>query len=173
MTADNRREVRFFVSYAQKNQSLAAKFRDRLDDQLKPSKTYRFLAWQDIEILPGLEWKAEIGDALKKCDIGLLLITPSFLSSSFIREYELPAFVGGESGAGPEDGRKPFIPVLLSDVNDERHDLAGLKKTQIYAYKATNGHRKSFHNCNGSQREAFVAQLHERIESRLDRLFGR
>jgi hypothetical protein len=164
MTADSRREVRFFVSYAQNNLSLALKFKQKFEDQLRPSRAYSFSLWQDVEILPGQYWKKEINDSLTACDLGLLLITPSFLSSSFIKAVELPAFVG-------VDAPKPFIPVLLSDINIKRHDLAGLDNNQIYAYKSNGGARKSFGKCNGSQRDSFVEVLHELIESRLDKLY--
>jgi TIR domain len=169
MTADSRREVRFFVSYAQKNQSLANNFRQKFDDQIEPSKSYKFTLWQDIEILPGQDWRGGIEKALRECDLGLLLITPSFLSSRFVRDVELPVFLGVDEGGGGATS-KPFIPVLLSEINLDLHDLGGLEKSQIYSYPTKSG-RKSFNRCNGSQRDAFVERLHALIEKRLDRMF--
>lgn len=77
------------------------------------------------------------------------------------RKEELPNFVG--------DGAKPVIPVMLRKVNLDRHDLKGLKESQIYRYKAGHDNFRSYAQCGSEQRDDFVFDLHDKIEQRLDR----
>lgn len=128
---------------------------------LKPSKAYDFELWRDTNILPGEDWHKEIKNALSKCGLGLLLISPEFLGSKFIAEEELRMFVGGEG--------KPVIPVMLRKVNLERHDLKGLIVSQIYRYKAGPNNFRTYAQCGSEQREEFVYDLHDKIEQRLER----
>jgi len=45
--------------------------------------------WADTEIQPGLVWREEIEAALDRAAAGVLLMTPSFLESPFIRDVEI------------------------------------------------------------------------------------
>jgi hypothetical protein len=139
MTTDKRIEVEFFVSY------------------------YRFEFWQDSVILPGETWIKEIRNALGRCSLGLLLVSPAFLASPFITEEELQKFVGESS--------KPVIPVMLRKVNLKLHDLRGLGETQLFRLKAGPNNYRSYAQCGSSQRNDFVYVLHEQVEARLDKLF--
>ena len=130
MSKNKKIEVKFFLSYAHENMQLATRFKDLILEQMGPSRTYNYQIWNDIEnILPGQDWVREIKSALRECHLGLLIISPSFLNSKFIIDTELPTFVG--------DGAKACIPILLSPVNFRRHDLKGLKATQIYRYRTS------------------------------------
>lgn len=46
--------------------------------------------WPTTHIDPGSEWRDEINHAVKKSDIAILLVSPSFMASEFIRDCELP-----------------------------------------------------------------------------------
>nr|VFJ42626.1 MAG: TIR domain-containing protein [Candidatus Kentron sp. FM]VFJ43324.1 MAG: TIR domain-containing protein [Candidatus Kentron sp. FM]VFK05489.1 MAG: TIR domain-containing protein [Candidatus Kentron sp. FM] len=45
--------------------------------------------WHDGQIEPGTDWQSEIMDALERCHLALLLISPDFLHSEFIYSEEL------------------------------------------------------------------------------------
>ena len=163
MPEHSRTKVRFFMSYAHENAQLAGRFKNLILEQMGPSKSYDYEIWQDDEqLLPGVNWAEGIRDALKECDLGLLLISPSFLNSKFITYHELPEFVGGNA--------KACIPVMLGPINLRRHDLKGLKTAQIFRYKTSNGQYKNLSDCNPRQRGQFCEQLFDKIENRLDRL---
>lgn len=89
-----KKRIDLFVSYARSNKTLANKFLKRYGEQAGASKNYHYVFWKDTDILVGEDWHAAIDEALKKCDIGLLLISPAFLLSNYISENELPKFVG-------------------------------------------------------------------------------
>lgn len=46
--------------------------------------------WDDGDIQPGEEWELSIFEAMEQADVAVILISPDFLSSKFIREKELP-----------------------------------------------------------------------------------
>ena len=154
--------VSFFVSYAQKNRKRADAFLERLNEQMRPSKSYDFRPWRDSHILVGEDWDAEIHSALDACHFGLLLVSPVFLVRDYIRREELPRFVGIAA--------KPVVPVLLEPVDAERHDLLGLESRQIYAWNGPRV-RMAFSECSTDQHKSqFVRELYQQIERRLDKI---
>ena len=74
----------------------------------------------DLNIIVGEDWDKEIKKSLKKCDLGMLLISCSFLNSKYINEVELPRFVYNQE--------KPCGPVLFQKIDFKLHDLKGLEK---------------------------------------------
>ena len=161
MTIDERIRISFFVSYAHLDDEYADPFMKGLKEMLAPSRKYKFEFWQDQNILPGDHWANAISNALKQCTLGLLLVSPAFLGSEFITKIELPAFL--------EDASKPVIPIMLRKVNFRRHDLKGLAAKQIFRFKAGPDNYRSYAQCGDSQRSDFVYDLHEQIESSLDK----
>jgi TIR domain len=76
---------RLFISYSHEDEA----WRDRLtrhlvalEDILDP--------WSDKSIRIGSTWQEEIRSALEDAQAAILIVTPSYLSSSFIREQEIP-----------------------------------------------------------------------------------
>jgi hypothetical protein len=157
-----RTRVRFFISYAHDDQPLPDDLVLRLRKQMVPSRGYEHELWHDRGILVGERWAEEIDNALKECQVGILLLSPSFLGSGFIGRVELPRFVG--------DAAKPVIPVMLRPVNLQRHDLKGVEEYQIYRLDG----KKTFDQLKGDRhRNRFAEGLFEQIEQRLDRLGGK
>lgn len=156
-----KRRIEFFVSYAHRNQHLAESLVDELMDILRPSKAYEYVKWMDSAIVVGDQWQKQILDARDRCTFGLLLVSPAFLSSPFIGENELPHYVG--------DTRAASIPVMLSKVDFQLHDLKGLEELQIFRFM---GRRytepRSYGECkSGNPRREFVFSLFQAIEAKL------
>jgi hypothetical protein len=161
-----RKRVKVFVSYASRNKDLAVRFLEKFRDQLAPSKTYEYTFWRDTNILVGEDWHDEIQKALKKSDIGLLLVSPPFLGSPYITKHELPGFLG--------DRAKPVIPVMLQHIDFKRHDLKGLRSKQIFRLDSQRFKKpKAYGECTGNQRDRFVERLFTKVELKLDSLFRR
>lgn len=160
----NRKRVEFFVSYAHRNQQLAESFIDELMDMLRPSKAYEYVKWMDSAIVVGDQWQKQILDARDRCTFGLLLVSPAFLSSRFIGENELPHYVG--------EGRAASIPVMLSKVDFQLHDLKGLDELQIFRYSGRRySEPRAYGECkNGNPRSEFVHSLFQSIEKKLSLL---
>ena len=79
MKTHNKIEIKVFVSYAHADDEYVASFLDGFKEMVAPSKKYCFDFWQDLVILPGEKWGQEIRNALEKCTLGLLLVSPAFL----------------------------------------------------------------------------------------------
>lgn len=63
---------------------------------------YRFAPWIDDGIGVGERWTDAIGAALAAADFGLMLLSPGFFASGFIRREELPHFIERPGcGQGP------------------------------------------------------------------------
>jgi len=158
--AANKRVVRFFVSYAHEDKELAEKLMKQFRIQFKPSRRYELQLWVDRDILVGSHWHASIQDAIRDCDFGLLLVSPSFLGSEYIGDNELPHFVG--------DGKKPVIPVGLVPVAFGHHDLKGLSEHQIFLKSG-----QYFARQRGTEeKREFVLALYLEAEKRLNHWFG-
>ena len=153
-------KVVFFVSYAHRNQNLATKFTDHFFEYAGASLKYDYHLWRDTNILVGENWDDEIKTTLKQCDIGLLIISASFLGSKYITRVELRKLRS-----------KPVIPVLLWPIDFERFDLKGLQKKQIFRLNSPRFQApKSYGDCNTKQRNQFVLKLFRQVEARLDKL---
>jgi hypothetical protein len=156
-----KRRINFFVSYARENKTLASELMILLKEQLAPSKKYDYHVWNDQCILTGELWESEIQKALSDCDFGIFLISPKFLTSKYIKEKELPTFIGS--------GSKPFFPVMLQPVDLDRHDLLGIKANQIFLLDNDSFDQpRSFYECKPLRRNEFVRKLYENIEIRMD-----
>jgi hypothetical protein len=78
---------RLFLSYSHKNEE----WRDRFLDGLRPHVATGGLdVWHDGHITHGEDWLDRIGAEIRRSRFAVLLLTPEFLSSDFIRREELP-----------------------------------------------------------------------------------
>ena len=74
-------------------------------------------AWSDREIEPGSKWFSDIQAALARASVAVLLVTPDFLASDFIREHELdPILKEVERGRT----RLVWIPIRASAFRQTR-----------------------------------------------------
>ena len=157
----SKKQVSVFVSYAHRNKKLAVEFLDQLEELLLPSKDYQFDLWFDNYIDVGEKWREQILDSLDKADTGLLLVSPAFLASQFISESELPAFIG--------DNAKPMLPVMLSKVDFDKHDLKGLQEYQVYRYEDKKlSAPRAYSELKKKRREQFVWEVFQLIHEKLD-----
>ncbi|HYN21397.1 MAG TPA: TIR domain-containing protein, partial [Thermoanaerobaculia bacterium] len=76
-----------FVSYSHKDEV----WKDRLVTHLKALELQGDLAvWDDRRIAAGDDWFPEIEEAMNRAAVAVLLVSPEFLASGFIRGTEVP-----------------------------------------------------------------------------------
>ena len=96
---------KIFISYSHKDEI----WKDRLQEQLGAlAKEGYFSVWDDRQIEPGDDWFAEIERELDQADIAVMLISASFLRSSFIHTEEIPTLLRRRK----QDGIR-LIPLIL------------------------------------------------------------
>ncbi len=118
-----KRKISIFICYAHRNSKLATEFSERLREYILSSKNFEYEIWRDVELKAGEDWNALIRSNLESSTCGILLLSPSFLNSSYINNVELPELT---------KSNRIVIPVALTKFNLDIHDLHGLDRYQIY-----------------------------------------
>lgn len=86
-----------FLSYSHLDEA----DKNRLVRQMKViERVDKIDLWSDERILPGGRWKGEIDKAMAQSELAILLITPSFLTSNFILDVEVPELLRRHKAAG-------------------------------------------------------------------------
>jgi class 3 adenylate cyclase len=101
-----------FISYSHKDRGWLERLQTMMQPLVARSKVK---LWDDTRIKPGQNWKAELAHALKRAKVAVLLVSPDFLASEFIRNQELPALL---RAAQSEGGTIFWIPLRPSLVEE-------------------------------------------------------
>ena len=160
-----KRVVRFFVSYAHADMSLAMAFLKLFREAFESAKNYSLEFYTDHQIETGSAWKQNILTALEDCEFGLLLVSQAFLGSKFITQHELPVFVPLYENSAA----KPVVPIALKPVDFQRHDLKGLQDRQVFRHMTPGGLLRNFSECTSAkEKESFVFELFKKVTDKLD-----
>src|ERR1043165_8246378 len=103
-----------FISYAHsdnENSDPSKRWLDRLLEYLGAIKN-RINFWSDTDIEIGQQWDKSIQRQLRNANVAVLLISPAFLNSKYIRNSELPVLLMNAMNKGTT-----VLPVIL------RHSL--------------------------------------------------
>lgn len=114
MKTSEKMAAKIFISYSHRDEN----FKDDLQIGLATLKNNGHIAaWDDRAIMAGDEWDHKIKDALYKADIILLLVSPNFLASRYVREQEIK--IAMERHHNPEDPAV-VVPIIIrpSDWKD-------------------------------------------------------
>ncbi|MCX7110039.1 MAG: TIR domain-containing protein [Proteobacteria bacterium] len=156
---DGKPLLRYFVSYAHDDCVLKDRLLKHLELLLEIARDYRFVAWDDGEILVGEGWHEQIQQAIKHCHFGLIMVSPAFLGSAYIGKHDLPSLVANNIVIPGTERR--VIPVALKHILfDGSMDLKGLEKLQFFRY----GAGRAFQELNNeNSRNKFVTELFQYI----------
>ncbi|NET40250.1 MAG: toll/interleukin-1 receptor domain-containing protein [Cyanothece sp. SIO1E1] len=111
--ADAHPSPQIFICYAHKDNDSSdssKRWLDRLLEHLGPFEYQEELAiWSDQRIEIGSTWHDEIQSTLHSARVAILLISPSFLNSKYIRNSELPVLLQ----RAKEEQALSILPVIL------------------------------------------------------------
>jgi hypothetical protein len=141
-----------FISYAHNDR----RWVDRLVLVLQPLIDYEHIEiWDDHRIEPGASWHDAILNQLAAARVAVLLVSPDFLASTYIRNFELPAFL--------EASKSSELVILWVLIAPGRWDLTPLKDIQA-AYPPS----KPLQNLKPSERDKALVTISRRIEDAIN-----
>jgi hypothetical protein len=86
-----------FISYAHDDD----KWIDGLLSELRPvAERHGIEVWTDRDILPGDDWHLGIQHALDHAKVGVMLVSPKFIASEYIKSDELPQMLQAAESEG-------------------------------------------------------------------------
>lgn len=123
-----KRKIRIFVSYSSKDALLEELLVENLKDQLSAKTGAEIEFLRDKDIGMGADWKAVIGENIRKADAAIVLVSAAYLSSPFIRKEELGKFLKRATADG-----FLILPVLMRNCDYRAfEELSGLQFFQAY-----------------------------------------
>ncbi|MBV9314300.1 MAG: TIR domain-containing protein [Pseudonocardia sp.] len=154
--------ARVFLSWCHQDKPLAAALLADLHPALKLFTDVKIEWWQDSHLTCGEELTAGIVARLDEADFGLLLLSTRYFSRPFIREHELPRFVGLAADKGA-------LPVALSPLPafGPESDLGGIDRLVVFTQDG-----KSFGELVGVRRTRFANDLAASVRRRVLGLNG-
>jgi TIR domain len=148
--------VSLFLSWSHQDLALKDDLVQRLTPSLSILRGVRIGWWEDSHLLLGDDFRSAIVSELGGCDYGLLLLSPSYMASSFVATYELPRFTGLAADKGA-------LPVALRPLPlDGSRELRGIEQQMIFRYRG-----KAFAELTGSGRDGFASELATQIRRRV------
>jgi internalin A len=139
-----------FISYSHKDK----KWLDLLKDHLKPFQQKGMEVWTDQEIAPGDLWHQEIENRLAMAQVAVLLVTPSFLSSSYVASHELPKML---TAANSEGLVIFWIPIIASSY----------KETEIAKFQAAHDPSRPLKDLTGAKRAEALVNIASKLSKSL------
>jgi hypothetical protein len=98
-----------FISYARKDK----KYLIELKEHIYSLKYDGIVVWDDTMLEPGKDWKHEIEIHMSKARVIILLVSPNFFNSDFIRLEEMPELL---QAADDDHAKILWIPLRTSQV---------------------------------------------------------
>jgi hypothetical protein len=148
-----------FLSYARYDIVLASQFLAEFKVRAAARSDLNIDLWYDEMIDTGQDWLTAIRSRLQAANFAVMLLSPAFVVSDFIRTEEIPHFLA--SG-------KPVVLPLLVNVDIATLDTGQLDGRQIYRHRPR-GQRVqlSYQECDDAQRGEFIDGLLSQMGRRL------
>ena len=141
-----------FVSYCHADRA----YLDRLHVHLRPLERENSIqVWSDLQLKPGVEWQTEIGSALRRARVAILLVSADFIASDFIANNELPPLLNAAQTSGTK-----IFSLILSASRFERD-------ARLSMYQAVNDPRRPLASLLPAERESILDSLAQQVERTL------
>lgn len=160
---------RIFISYAHKdNESDDPKSRwlDRLKEHLGALASEGFISyWSDKDIEIGENWHQNIQENLVSTKVAVLLVSPAFLSSEYIRKNELPILLKRSKETGVKILPIILRPCLFRTTKFKYPDpVKGPDEFSLAELQSSNPPEKALSELNESEQDRILLSVCERIQ---------
>lgn len=145
--------LKIFVSYSRADAEWVERLRVHLAPFLQHGKID---LWDDSRIRPGQDWRTEIRGALESSNVAILLISPDFLASDFIRNEELGPLLTAAERQG-----STILPVHVSP------SLAA--RTPLERFQSVNPPDRPLNALSRAECDATLTKVAEAIAELLER----
>lgn len=148
-----------FICYAHKDQL----FLDRLLMHLAPLED-EISVWSDQKLEIGDRWDDEIKATLPQVKAAILLVSPAFLASKYIKNSELPVLLH----RAQEDGVK-ILPIILSPCMFEEAKFkfpdpkTGPEVLSLSVFQAANSLKNPVNSLPEHEQDALFLKLAQRV----------
>lgn len=160
-TPDIRPTAKIFLSWAVEDERLKTAFVGLLEPHLVTLAHLRVEWWESSQLRAGEEWRREILARLGEADAVVLLTSPEFFASTFIREEELPACIGA---AAPTMGLPASLKPVPIDRDRPLRRLHGVEDHQIFRLSG-----RAFSELRGPGRDRFALEFANQLQDRITR----
>lgn len=157
-----------FISYAHsdnENSDPSKRWLNRLLEYLQPLVIQnRIRAWSDREIEVGEQWDKSIETQLLNAHAAVLLISPAFLGSKYIRNSELPALLMNAMNKGTA-----VLPVILrhspfaETTFKYPHPAQGPNELSLSIFQSANPPHKPLNSMMEHEQDAVLLSVAQRI----------
>lgn len=154
---DSRQPKRLFLSWASRDKRLMDALIGLLRPHLKTLSRVQVEWWEMSHIQTGERFRQDILRRIDECDAAVQLIGPEFLASDFIRDVEIPPFIGPTAV-------KLALPVGLKRVplTASLRTTHGIDEHQVFLLDGL-----FFSELRSAGRERFALELADAIQRRL------
>jgi hypothetical protein len=157
-----------FISYAHEDNESADPNKQWLNRLLKHLKPLVFQkqvkAWSDTAIKPGERWQEAINKQLQNAKVAVLLVSPDFMASEFIRSSELPVLL-----KKAEENGITVLPVILrrssytSTTFKYPNPVNGPQELSLSDFQAFNSPNKPLNAMEEHEQDEVLVSIAERI----------
>ena len=159
-TSVEKRRDSVFVCYSHYDSSLVEQLLEHLQS-LRDSGVAKVFSDRNIE--SGSLWQEKIVEELESATIAVVLVSPKFVNSAFIREVELPRLLQRAWEARPGGGLRIYYLV----VNAVAESL--LKELGLFQFQAAYDPKKPLARLRRPDRDVVYARLTESITQQVQR----
>lgn len=157
-----------FISYAHSdndNPDPAKRWLNRILEQLQQLVLQdKIIAWSDTQIEAGELWDTSIKTQLQNARVAVLLVSPAFLASKYIRNSELPVLLMNAMNEG-----RAVIPVivrhcLFTEAKFKYPDAAhGPGELSLSVFQSANPPSKPLNSMPEHEQDAVLLSVARRI----------